>query len=250
MRVAGRALLALLFGSIFLIALFALREPIAGARDALWSDATAAEVSKASIVYALRREPTQFVFSNPQQRVRILTNASVTLAGPRPYYSYEVNAYDSKGRYVSGRTVHLASTRSYVRGDTGRTIPAAFTSGQASTIPSAGDETLLQFDRPISRLTLKVKAVGPGVQGIFARVQEQRPLSKRQLEVGWHRLSAVEKEELASGNPLEPELLTEEEKQGLLLNKWYPVGPAGTPGSDYHQVTLHERSGIKFSAPE
>ncbi|WP_126173417.1 hypothetical protein [Altericroceibacterium xinjiangense] len=201
-----------------------------------------------SLVYPLRAEPTEFVFSRPQEHVRLLTNADAVPVGPEPTYAYHVEARDEQGRTVVDRNIYLRSVRLYVRGpdgreSEGRLLPHAFTGDESGLVPSGGDAMLIDFERPVSSIRLAQVALGPGVGRILARVQEYRPVSARQLEVGWDRMSADERESLTAGNPLGPDRVGVAEQERILRREWHPVGPSGVRGRDYRLSALYERPG-------
>ena len=202
-----------------------------------------------SIVYPLRREATEFVFSQPQQRARILTSAGLMPNRDLPYYAYEIEGLNEAGQVVWKKTIHLRSLRLFVRGPRGRLIPHAFTSDERTLVPSASDTILLDFGRPISAVRLREYRLGAGVGRILARVQERRPVPQRDLQIGWQRLSDEEQEELAAGSALDPALLTGPEKRALLIRRWNPVGPSGIRGRNYLQTMLYELPGEKIPAP-
>ncbi|NTZ43985.1 hypothetical protein G7A66_13020 [Altererythrobacter sp. SALINAS58] len=248
MRILGRSLFAAaLLGSVG-IAIFLLMSqlPSFEARSPL----TAAKDLDASIVYPLRGQTTEFVFSTPQEQTRILSSADVLPEGTFPSYAYTVEALDGGGRVLWKKDINLRSLRLFVRGPEGLLIPHAFTSADKSTIPSAGDETLIDFGQPVAAIRLREHWRGPHVGRILVRVQEHEPIANRQLKTAWQRLSVAEQEDLAAGSPLGPELLTIEERRQLLINRWKPVGPSGIPGRDYSQIMLYERPGEKIAAPE
>ncbi len=205
------------------------------------------ESENRSIVYPLRIEPTEFVLSRPQRQIRIISNAKMEYSSADPVYAFSVQALDDESNIVLERAIYLRSTIRYIRGSDKRLLPSAFVRPQTHTIPSTGDSTIIEFRRPITVLRLSEAQLGRGVQGILARVQEQRPVSERQIEVGWQRLAPAEQDEIAAGSPLGHSLLTEAERRKLLVSRWNPVGPSGVEGRDYIQVMLYERTGAKLA---
>lgn len=202
-----------------------------------------------SIVYPLRRVETEFVFSQPLQRARILTSAGLMPNRDLPYYAYEIEGLNEAGQMVQKKTIHLRSLRLFVRGPRGQLLPHAFTSDERALVPSASDAILVDFGQPVSAVRLREHRLGPGVGWILARVQERRLVPERELEIGWQRVSQEEQEELALGSALDPALLNQQEKRALLIKRWNPVGPSGIPGRNYLQTMLYERPGEKISAP-
>ena len=247
MRILGRAIVALVLLAIAGLAVALLVRTLPATE--LSSLDTGATNLDGSIVYPLRREDTEFVFNQPQQRARILTSAGLLPNRYLPYYAYEIEGLNQAGETVWKKTVHLRSLRLFVRGPLGELVPHAFTSDEPAMVPSASDVILVDFEQPVSAIRLREYRLGPGVQRILARVQERRPVAERELQIGWDRLSEQEREDLAAGSALDPELLTEQERRALLLARWNPVGPSGIRGRDYLQTMLYERPGERISAP-
>lgn len=248
MRLSGRILFVaalLLLGTLLLqLARKAIAEANLHARPA-GRDYSAA---RPSLVYRIDPQPTDFVFSRPQRRVRILTNAQLRRGGVNPYYSVIIEALDSEGETVWRREIHTRSARLFVRNQRGQSVPHAFTSDLKGLVPSAADLALIDFGAPVTAVRLREGKRGSSVAEILGRVQEQRPISERQLEVGWERLSKAEQARLAAGNVLNPALISETERRRLLRERWHPVGPAGVRGQDYVQALLYERLGPVFSS--
>ncbi|MEO7654959.1 MAG: hypothetical protein ABIS23_04655 [Sphingomicrobium sp.] len=196
-----------------------------------------------SLVYLLHREATTFVLSKPQDRVRILTNAELQPGGAEPRYGFLVEALDPAGAVVWRRTIYVRSIPLFVRDRLGKLMPHVFLAERGALQPSAADTTLIDFAGPVSAIRISAGKRDPGVGRILARIQEQRPISGRQLEVGWQRLSKGEQAQLTAGSPLGPSLTSEAERQRLLMERWNPVGPAGVEGRDYFQTIIYERPG-------
>lgn len=206
------------------------------------SDLNSLSTADRSIVYPLRIKPTEFVLSRPSEQIRILSNGAMRDPNSNVLYALGVQALDEDGNIILDRTFHLRSNIRYVRGSTKLLLPAASIRPRNNLIPSAGDATIIMFPRPVTKILLREVKLGDGVGRILARVQEQRPVSERQIKVGWQRLAPAEKEEISAGSPLGHAMLTEAEKQQLLISRWNPVGPSGVEGRDYLQVMLYERT--------
>lgn len=247
MRLMGRILvmatLVLLGALLFQLARDALAEASLQARPSGRDYGAARPI----LVYQLVPQSTTFVFSRPQRRVRILTSAQLRRNGD-PYYSMVVEGVGETGQTAWRREIYARSVRLFVRNQRGRAVPHAFTSGVDPLVPSASDFALIDFAEPVVALRLSEGRRGAGVAGILARVQEQRPISPRQLAIGWERLSKAEQATLADGNLLDPALISDAERSSLLRERWSPVGPAGVRGQDYFQTLLYERPGPVFGS--
>ncbi|MBA3669169.1 MAG: hypothetical protein H0W71_03775 [Sphingomonas sp.] len=241
MRLLGRLLTALvLLGVIFLVVSW------------LWSTVSKAlppgmlskqdyRLTDPSFVFPLRRDRyVRFPFSQPHDSARLITHADLHPGVYGGAYSLIVEALGSDGQVILRREIFLRSIVLYSRDLRGRIVPRSFYADSTLT-PSASDITVLDFQRPVNELRLKAGRLDPGVARIVARVQEQRPISIRQLAVGWQRLSHREQERMAEGNAFPAEMLTDEERRNLLANRWYPVGPAGVQGIHYDRTILYER---------
>lgn len=202
----------------------------------------------ASLAYVLRQQPTTFVFSRPQERVRLLTNAELRPGAHDPRYGILVEALDQEGAVVWSRSIFVRSIPLFVRREQGRLRPHAFLAGEGALQPSAADATLIDFGRPVAAIRVSGRERDRGAGRIFARVQEQRPISERQLAIGWQRLSEAEHAQLTAGNPLGPVLTSAAERRRLLAERWYPVGPAGIEDRDYVQIMIYERQGAPVPA--
>lgn len=241
MRLLGRLLTAvLLLGLAFLVVSW------------LWSAVPKAlppgkvsevdyRLTDSSFVFPLRgARYVRFPFSQPQNRVRLITHADLRPGASGGAYSLIVEALDSDGQVILRRELFLRSIVLYSRDLRGRIVPRSFYADSALT-PSASDITVLDFQRPVKELRLQAGRLGPGVARIVARVQEQRPISARQLAVGWQRRSRREQERMAESNAFPAEMLTDEERRNLLANRWYSVGPAGVQEIQYDRTILYER---------
>lgn len=243
MRLAGRLLFGgLLLGTLALLML-AVRAGLAASGLTTPAAGRAGKEAQPSLVYVLGTEPTSFVLSRPQERVRILTNAELRGTATEPLYGFVVEGLDARGATVWRRNIHVRTIPLFVRDRRGRMVPHVFLSQPGALRVSAADVTLIDFGRPVSTVRLRASGRDPSVGRILARVQEQRPVSRRQLQVGWQRLSDAEQVQLTAGNPLGPLLTGNAERQRLLIERWNPVGPAGVQGRDYDQTILYERPG-------
>jgi hypothetical protein len=243
MRIAGRLLFAALVIALCTILLLVARTWIANLRHDARPAARAYGEAQPSLVYILQPQPTLFMFSRPQQRVRVLTNSELRRHAKDTHYSVIVEAISATGDVVWRRDIHARTVRLFVRRPNGKLVPHAFTPQRDGLVASAGDETLIDFAQPVVGLRLREGMRARGVASILARVQEHRPISERQLQVGWQRLTRVQQEQLSAGNPLGPALVNSEERRRLLMGRWHPVGPAGVEGRNYVQTTLYERLG-------
>lgn len=243
MRLAGR----LLFGFVLLLLGLGLLQLVRHGLGAVGLTTPAAGPAygeaRPSLVYALRSEPTSFVFSRPQDRVRMLTNAELQGGAGEPRYGFLIEGLDVGGAVAWRRVVYVRSIPLVVRDRRGRLLPHVFLPEPDALRLSAADVTLVDFGTPVSAIRVSSRASDRTVGRILARVQEQRPLSARQLEVGWQRLSVDEQDQLTAGNPLGRLLTGQAERQRLLVRRWYPVGPAGVEGRDYLKAIVYERPG-------
>lgn len=241
MRIAGRALFtaAVVFA---VLAIAWLVPAIGGAFQQRLSPPRIADADR-SIGYALSDRPTTFVFSRPQRMVRIITNAQLGRAAVFPRYGIMVEAISADNRIVSNQRIFARSIQLFVRGARKHLVPRTFMLPNEGAKLSAGDIAIIAYGEPVAAVRVAVGMSDPEVVGIVARVQEQRPVSPRQLSVGWDRISESEREQLAAGSALPPALIGEHARRGLLRRRWHPVGPAGVLGQDYDQVALYERAG-------
>lgn len=243
MRLLGRAAAAAALLALLIAGFLLMR---GGAAAALLQRPGAGPSSggaQPSLAYLLSSEPTLFVFSRPQHRVRIITNAELRRAAMNPRYAFLIEALDEEGQMVWKQAIHVRSVPLAVRGPDGTLMPHAFIRERGAGRLSAGDISQIDFGRPVAAIRLLAEDREAGALRMLVRVQEQRPLSERQREIGWERLSEREQEQLAAGNPLGPTLLSEEERLDLLVRRWSPVGPAGVQGRDYQRMLIYERPG-------
>lgn len=203
-----------------------------------------------SIGYMLRAHPTSFVFSRPQQIVRIVTNAEMAPTAKFPIYGIMVEALDSAGQTISRQRIFARSIQLFVHDARKRPVPRSFRLDNNGATLSAGDVALIDFGQPVSAVRIAAVLRENDVSGVIVRVQEHRPVSARQLAIGWDRASASDRAEMGTGNPLPPALISEPSRQRLLKSRWRPVGPAGVYGRDYAQVVLYERRGAVFPLPD
>lgn len=249
MRVAGRLLFGSAMAILALLLVMLLRSSLAAAGFTSATAVSSRGAARASLAYVLGQEPTNFVFSRPQRRVRILTNVELRPGFDDPRYGFLVEALDNGGSIIWSQQIFVRSIPLFVRGQRGELSPHAFVAQKSALQPSAADATLIDFGRPAVAVRIRGSGRDPGAARIFARVQEQRPISERQLAIGWQRLSERDHAELTAGNPLGPVLTSEEERQRLLAERWHPVGPSGVDGRDYRQILFYERVGPKLLGP-
>lgn len=243
MRLLGRilavAFLAALLGFLFLLVRTGSAAMLSGSpAPGPWSGG-----AQPSLAYALEREPSTFVFSRLQQRVRILSNVELAGGAMNPLYGFRVEALDDNGERFWSRDIHVRSVPLDVRQDDGELVPHAFIRESGAGRLSAGDVTLIDFGRPASAVLLSAVTRETGARRMLVRIQEQRPVSERQQEVGWDRLSPRERNLLSAGNPVGSALLSDDERRNLLVRRWNPVGPAGVEGRDYRRTLIYERPG-------
>ncbi len=243
MRLAGRILFGMVLLALGIVLVLLARAGLASAELTTPALGPAYGDARSSLIYPLRSEPTAFVFSRPQQRVRILTNAELRAGMSEPRYGFLIEALDPAGEVVWQREIYARSIPLFVRDRREQLVPHVFLTEKGSLTLSAADVTLVDFGTPVSAIRLTSRATDRGSGRILARVQEQRPLSRRQMEVGWLRLSEEERAQLTAGNPLGPGLTSHAERQRLLAERWMPVGPSGIEGRDYLQTVLYERNG-------
>ncbi len=241
MRLLGRFLTAVfLLGFVFLISSW------------LWSTVSKAlppgkvggvdyRFTDSSFIFPLTSgKYIRFPFSQPQNKVRLITHADLHPGASGGTYSLIVDAIGSNGQVTLHRELFLRSIVLYSNDSRKRLVPRSFYA-DSTLIPSASDITVLDFQQPVNELRLRTGRIGPGLARIAARVHEQRPISARQLAVGWQRLTRREQERIAEGNAFPAEMLTDGERRNLLANRWYPVGPAGVQGIQYNRSILYER---------
>lgn len=243
MRIAGRMLFSAFLVALLIALTMLVRAGVTATGLTTPAAGQADEVAQPSLVYPLRRLPSKFVLSRPQERVRILTNAELRPGATEPHYGFVVEALDARGATAWRREIHVRTLPLFVRNRRGKLVPHVFLAEPGALQLSAADATLIDFGRPVSALRLRATSKDLGVGRVLARVQEQRPMSPRQLEVGWQRLNEDAKAQLTAGNPLGSALTGEDERQRLLIQRWSPVGPAGVEGRDYLQTILYERHG-------
>ncbi len=246
MRILGRALFALVIAIALGLSLVVLVAATGGALRQRLAPPSIAEAER-SIAYALGEGPTTFVFSRPQTMVRIITNAQLTQRAEFPRYGIIVEALGTDDRMISRQRIFARSIQLFVRDTRGRTAPRTFLLPDDTARISAGDIAIIDYGRPVAAIRIAAATSDTDVQGIVARVQERRPVSRRKLAIGWDRLGESEQEKLAAGSALPAALTGEQAQQRLLVTRWHPVGPAGVLGRDYSQIALYERAGQVFS---
>lgn len=243
MRPAGRVLFGTVLLALVFILVLLLRAGLTSVGMTTPASGANYDDAQPSLIYQLRRKPTAFVFSRPQELVRILTNAEFRPGVSEPRYGFLIEALDDAGVVVWKREIFARSIPLFVRDSRERLVPHVFlTEGGALTL-SAADVTLVDFGMPVREIHLTSRGTDGALGRILARVQEQRPLSKRQMEIGWLRLSEDERAQLTAGSPLGPWLTSHAERQRLFAQRWLPVGPSGIEGRDYLQTVLYERNG-------
>ncbi|VAX09264.1 hypothetical protein MNBD_GAMMA26-707, partial [hydrothermal vent metagenome] len=200
-----------------------------------------------STSYVLSR--TQWLeFEIPEQHqvVRVLSNASLKpeqweLEDENYHYQIEYQILDGDGKVLSESLYYLRSHVSQPKEDEqlGKVPRQFYTEGDL--LPADGRVMLLNLhnlEQP-KRFRLRLHSQDPQLEDVVVRCYLQEGVAEHKLAYQWVRMSERKREYLARGSIYAHELLTEVEKRNLLKNIWYPVGPNGVRGEDYHDRALY-----------
>ena len=210
--------------------------------EAQFSTTVDADIDKRSLVYRLQTDrPLVFVFSQPVDLVRLLTQSAVAPdLGDRKegfVYAIEARLFDATGAEIAKHTLHLHSDAPdivYASGETWRFFR------NRTELVAGMDDVVIEAPRPATRSEWRLIEADDGVEAVDIRVYERRPLLASQALAAFRRRSKDEQLDLAQGNAFPPALMTQEEMASSTANMWRPLGPTGIAGRDYQALVLYE----------
>ena len=135
---------------------------------------------------------------------------------------------------------------SYRDEESGAILPAQTYLG-LSEVPLSSRTSIVNLEgleSSVRRMRVGLVQADPRVRNAILRVYLNQKPSGYKLRYLWQRLALEKRERLARANVHGVELLTDAEKESLLLNRWVAVAPQGIEGRDYEErklYTLRER---------
>lgn len=185
--------------------------------------------------------PTVFRFSQPLAQTRIITLPVIAPGQASPgegwVYAIRLELLDNAGTIIETRVVHSHSV--LLERDGQRRGALRYYRGRDDVIGPA-DEVRISGKRPFAALRVFSAAADPDVIAVDVRVSEQRPLTESAAASAFVRFSPIERKRISAANAFPPELLTSEERIGLAVHQWRPVGPVGIDGRDYRMGVMYE----------
>lgn len=212
--------------------------------DAGFSTAVDADIDSRAIVYRLApAQPVTFVFTQPVDRVRLLSQTAVARASradPAGFlYTLEVRLFSSTGAEVLRQELVLHSDAPdtvYATGENWRFFR------DRPEMVAGMDDVVIAAPRPVVRSEWRLVSAEPEILAVDIRVYERQPLLAANATTSFLRRSREEQLELAEANAFPPEMLTEGEIASITANMWRPLGPIGIAGEDYRPMVLYEGS--------
>ena len=190
--------------------------------------------------------------------VRLLTNANLAsmsaararrAADPayRLNYVIEIEETGLAGSAPQRRVHHFRRDLLEVTLPGGRRGTGSFYLEGTAPVPLSAAVLRLEFgSRAIpTRLRVRLLAADPGIADVLLRVAVPEPLTQRNAQAMWQRLSADQQAKLASGNLFPPELLIEQERANLLRSRMQPLGPVNAA----EQRDLYVLRSVDVGAP-
>ncbi|WP_284123878.1 hypothetical protein [Parerythrobacter aestuarii] len=201
-----------------------------------------ADIDNRALVYRLDRErPLVFVFSQPVERVRLLSQSAVLAeerARPEGFvYAVEARLFDSSGAEVANHLLYLhsdAPDRVFASGESWRFFR------NRPEVVAGMDDVVIRAPSPVVRSEWRLVEADPAIEAVDIRVYERRPLLASQALSNFRRRSDNEKLAMTLGNAFPPDMLTEDEMSNIAINLWRPLGPSGIAGRDYQALVLYE----------
>lgn len=96
-----------------------------------------------------------------------------------------------------------------------------------------------------SRLRVRLVSADGDIGDVLLRAAVPESVTLRSAETMWRRLSADQRDGLASGNLFPADLLIEQERANLLASRWRPLGPTGeVVRRDIYTLDVEDRGAI------
>jgi hypothetical protein len=197
-------------------------------------------------------------------RIRVVSNASlVDIAEARAArsadpqrrwrYALDLEVVDGAGKVLLQRRHHHRTDIAELRLPDGRVVTPAYYLNEALS-PATGVVVTLNLAGLPQAAQLRIRAadMDRDLGDVAVRAYFPEPISERQVEHLWDRLSERQKSSLAKGSVYAHELLTDAERRNLLHNQWQPAGPQGAQGVAFRQrdlYVLHDVEGEAVDNP-
>lgn len=142
-------------------------------------------------------------------------------------YTVEVEALASQGQSLFKRAYHFRRDLLEASLPNGTRTTGAFYLDPSAPVPLRSDELLLSFSGPRTpqRLRLRIIEADVAFAEVLTRAYAPAPMSRRDADVQWQRLSPQQRGRLASGNLFPPQVLSQAERERLIATRWTPVPP-------------------------
>jgi len=222
----------------------------------LWDEAegittaSSAEWKKPDICYRLEGSAwTRFPVAAGQELLKLVTNALVdagSLDSPdRPVeYSLEWELCDHGETPIASGTMHCSS---HAARGSWEVVEAARPS-QSAVCVCASRVSYLKTEGSLDEARLlRVRVAGDydECHTVNVRVYRGDSPPAYKLRYMWQRLAKAEQRGLARWNVHGVDLLTEGERNNLLLNRWVIVPPMGVEGTDFHTHRIRRRKSAR-----
>jgi len=144
-------------------------------------------------------------------------------------YALEIEELDAGGRRLRHRTLHFQRDLAEVELLGGGRGSGVFYLSEQAPKPLSTATVKLDYagDRQPAKLSVRLIGADPDITDVLLRIHTPEPVSPRNAEAVWQRLSESQRERLAFGNVFPPELLIEQERSNIIASRWRPLGPTG-----------------------
>ena len=247
MRIVGRSVFALLI----LLTIYGVYQTSwqfpAWLTGSFVSD-TLIEKARPTTVYLLdKKQWTEFIITTQGERLKLLSHAGITKSAKNEHnkvwtYALEYQLIDDSGEIIEHRTYHHRAKLVLYQDDlTDHTLRHRYFYLEDDITPINAATFTINTSKSIAPLRLRLRLVEAmeDIIDVGVRVYQPDPIPQDRMGVTWTRLSHPQRERLARGMIYEPEQLREHEIQGLLLNRFAPLGPQGVRDIDYQDRTLY-----------
>jgi hypothetical protein len=251
MRIAGRALLALLILAVLWVA-------VPPAWRAGWSfytairqpSAVAADAQGATTYVVARDRPLEFRLSGHADLVRLrvhalLPDADGPASAPAADYALRIEVEDTNGNLLRDYVHHVrGSIGRYLDADTGELFALNLVDEPGYAVAGINLIPLDLSAWPSAEVVrVSLAEADARIAEVGLRLYEPEAIPEHSIERFWQRLSEQQRMRLAEGNVYPHNLLTEGERAAVLSQRWRPVGPAGVQDQDYRVRSLFAREG-------
>lgn len=191
-------------------------------------------------VLSVGSQAIEYTLPGSAHMVRLSTNANLkNLDGARQQrqvdparrwkYALEIEEFNARGETIHQRVVHFQRDLVEIEMPDGKSGTGAFYLSEQAPKPLATAAARIDLSGVMQPAKLRIRMIeaDPDIADVLLRLDVPEPVSPRNAQAVWRRLSDEQRERLASGNVFPPELLVEQERLNVVASRWRALGPTG-----------------------